>query len=285
MSKKIIITSDSTCDLNPEYIQENDIRILPLGINLGDKSYFDGVDVNSEMVFDYVKETKILPKTAATGIDGYLNFFKEEVDKGNVVIHVNIGSKFSSCNNSARLAAEEIGHDVYVIDSANLSTGQGLVVCEIVDRVKAGLDAETIVAEINEIIPKVDASFILNRLDYMVKGGRCSSVTALGANLLKLKPCIEVKDGAMGVGKKYRGNLLDVLKKYADEKLDMTPDQYCHKRVFVTYTYYEGFELGEQIAEYVKSKGMFDEVIQTRAGCTVSSHCGPDTLGVLFIRK
>ena len=171
------------------------------------------------------------------------------------------------------------------MDSANLSTGHGLVVCEILDRINAGLDAETIVSEIEDIIPKVDASFILNRLDYMVKGGRCSSVAALGANLLKLKPCIEVKDGAMGVGKKYRGNLPEVLKKYVDERLNLNADEYDRKRIFVTYTYYKEFELGNQIAEYVRSKGLFDEVIATCAGSTITAHCGPDTLGVLFIRK
>ncbi len=285
MSKKIILTTDSTCDLNPEYIKENDIRVLPLMINLGDNSYYDGVDINSEMIFNYVKEAKVLPKTSATSIDGYMSFFNEEVEKGNTIIHVNIGHKFSSCNQSARIAAEEIGHDVYVVDSENLSTGHGLVVCEIVDKIKEGKDAETIVAEIAEIIPKVSASFVLNQLDYMAKGGRCSMVTALGANLLKLKPCLEVNDGALGVCKKYRGNLIDVLKKYVDERLDLQPDQYERKRIFVTYTYYEGFEIGDQIAQYVREKNMFDEVIVTNAGGTVSSHCGPDTLGVLFIRK
>lgn len=285
MDKKIVLSSDSTCDLTDEYLKSNGITIMPLSVLLGEEEHHDGIDIDSDMIFEYVKENKILPKTAAVSIDTYEQYFRKQTDMGNVCIHITISSDFSSCYQNARIAAEDIGHDVYVIDSRNLSSGHGHVVCETMDRILEGKDAETIVREVEEVIPKVDASFILDNLQYMAKGGRCSSVTALGANLLKLKPCIEVVDGKMNVGKKYRGNLGDVLKKYVDDRLALQPDEYCHKRVFITYPMFEGFTLCDEIADYVKSKGMFDEVIQTHAGSTISSHCGPNTLGVLFIRK
>ena len=180
------------------------------------------------------------------------------------------------------MAAEEF-ENVYVIDSKNLSTGGGLLVIAAAEMAKSGMAAEQIVKEIDALVPCVDASFVIDSLDYLHKGGRCSALSVLGANLLKLKPCIEVKNGSMGVGKKYRGVYGSVLKQYVDERLQNTED-IDTSRVFVTHAGCDA-QIVDDIVNQVKATGLFDEVFITRAGCTVSSHCGANTLGVLFVRK
>lgn len=285
MIENITITADSTCDLSPDLIARYEIRIIPLHVTMGEDTYTDGVDLSAPQIFDYVSKTGILPKTSAVSISEYAEVFSSLVSAGKQVIHINIGSQFSSTGQNARLAAEEVGAGkVFVIDSENLSTGSGHVVLSVVDFLENGVAPEDIPEKIKEVIPRVDASFILGNLEYMKRGGRCSSVAVLGANLLNLKACIEVKDGAMGVAKKYRGNLEDVLKKYVDDRLSQPAEAYERKRAFITSTCTED-QIPLMIRDYVASKGIFDEILITTAGSTVTSHCGKDTLGVLFIRK
>ena len=278
----IVITSDSTSDLSSELRQRYNINILPLGVTLGGKVYKDGVDITPDDIYAHHDKTGELPKTTAANVDEFYNFFKKFADEGKSVIHFDISSGMSSTFNNARIAAEEF-ENIYVIDSANLSTGIGLLVVAAAEMVNEGLEAEEIVAKINDMVPKVDASFVIDNLEYLYKGGRCSALAAFGANMLKLKPCIEVKNGAMGVGKKYRGRYADVLKTYVSERLGDGSD-IDNSRVFVTHAGCDE-EIVKQVVEQVKESGIFKEVFLTRAGCTVSSHCGANTLGVLFIRK
>ena len=278
----IVITSDSTSDLSSELRQRYNINILPLGVTLGGKVYKDGVDITPDDIYAHHDKTGELPKTTAANVDEFYNFFKKFADEGKTVIHFDISSGMSSTFNNARIAAEEF-ENIYVIDSANLSTGIGLLVVAAAEMVNEGLEAEEIVAKINDMVPKVDASFVIDNLEYLYKGGRCSALAAFGANMLKLKPCIEVKNGAMGVSKKYRGRYADVLKTYVSERLGDGSD-IDNSRVFVTHGGCDE-EVVKQVVEQVKESGIFKEVFLTRAGCTVSSHCGANTLGVLFIRK
>ena len=278
----IVITSDSTSDLSSELRQRYNINILPLGVTLGGKVYKDGVDITPDDIYAHHDKTGELPKTTAANVDEFYNFFKKFADEGKTVIHFDISSGMSSTFNNARIAAEEF-ENIYVIDSANLSTGIGLLVIAAAEMANEGIKAEEIVEKINGMVPKVDASFVIDNLEYLYKGGRCSALAAFGANMLKLKPCIEVKNGAMGVGKKYRGRYADVLKTYVSERLGDGSD-IDNSRVFVTHAGCDE-EIVKQVVEQVKEAGIFKEVFLTRAGCTVSSHCGANTLGVLFIRK
>lgn len=276
----IKITSDSTCDLSPELLERYQVSLLPLCVNLGDQTYYDGESITPSDIFEYVAKTGQLPTTSATNISTYMDFFAPLAEQYDAVIHINIGSGFSSCHQNARLAAEEMDN-VYVIDSCNLSTGQGLVVIEAAIAAQRGEKAEDIVAMLNELTGRIDTSFVVDKLDYLVKGGRCSSAAALGANLLNLKPCILLADGKMGVGKKYRGNWAKVLPGYAQDRLN--GKDVCKDRVFITYTSCPP-EVVEQLRTYLQGLG-FGEVLETVAGSTITSHCGPNTLGVLFVRK
>ena len=282
MAEKIIITSDSTCDLSAELKERYGIKIIPLGITLGTEVFRDGVDITPDDIYAHHDKTGELPKTTAANVGECIDFFKPFVDDGYTVIHFTISSSMSSTYNNTCMAAEEF-ENVYVIDSKNLSTGGGLLVIAAAEMAKSGMAAEQIVKEIDALVPCVDASFVIDSLDYLHKGGRCSALSVLGANLLKLKPCIEVKNGSMGVGKKYRGVYGSVLKQYVDERLQ-NPEDIDTSRVFVTHAGCDA-QIVDDIVNQVKATGLFDEVFITRAGCTVSSHCGANTLGVLFVRK
>ena len=279
---KIIISSDSTCDLSPELIEKYNVSIIPLGITLGDKVYRDGVDITPDDVYAHHDKTDELPKTTAANVGEFIDYFTELTKDGDAVIHFTISSSMSSTYSNACLAADDFDN-VYVVDSQNLSTGGGLQVLAAAEMAQNGMEPADIVAELEKITPCVDASFVIDSLEYLHKGGRCSAVAMLGANLLKLKPCIEVKGGAMGVGKKYRGAYGRVLAEYVDERLQDV-DSLVTTRVFVTHAGCDP-EVVDAVVEQVKSKGIFKEVLVTRAGCTISSHCGANTLGVLFIRK
>ena len=276
----IKITSDSTCDLSAELLERYQVSVLPLCVNLGDQCYYDGENITPSNIFDYVSKTGQLPTTSAINISTYMDFFEPLVKEYEAVIHINIGSGFSSCHQNARLAAEDL-ENVYVVDSDNLSTGQGLLVIEAAIAAQRGDKAEDIVAMLRDLTPRIDTSFVVDKLDYLVKGGRCSSAAALGANLLNLKPCILLADGKMGVGKKYRGNWAKVLPGYAKDRLE--GKDICKDRVFITYTSCPE-EVLVELRIYLKSLG-FGEVLETVAGSTITSHCGPNCLGVLFIRN
>jgi len=281
-SKKVIITSDSTTDLSVELRERYNIITIALSITLGEKTYRDSVDITPDDIYEYQSKTGEFPKTAAINVDEATEFFKPFVDAGNEVIHFSLSSEMSSTYNNCRIAAEEIGN-VYVIDTKNLSTGGGLLVLAAAEMAANGKSAQEIVEAVNQLVPCVDASFVIDDLDYLYKGGRCTALEMFGANLLKLKPCIQVKDGKMGVSKKYRGKYAEVLKQYVSEQLKNT-DDIVPDRVFVTHAGCKP-EIVESIVNQVKESGIFKEVFLTRAGCTISSHCGANTLGVLFIRK
>ena len=282
MAEKILITSDSTCDLSAELKERYNIKTIPLGITLGTEVYRDGIDITPDDIYAHHTKTGELPKTTASNVGECIDFFKPFVDDGYTVIHFTISSSMSSTYNNTCMAASEF-ENVYVIDSKNLSTGGGLLVIAAAEMAKSGMAVADIVSEIEKLTSCVDASFVIDSLDYLYKGGRCSALSVLGANLLKLKPCIEVKNGSMGVGKKYRGVYGAVLKQYAQERLQ-NPDDIDTSRVFVTHAGCDA-QIVEDIVNQVKETGLFKEVFVTRAGCTISSHCGANTLGVLFIRK
>lgn len=282
LSEKIIITSDSTTDLSPELLERYGIKTLPMGITLGDKTYRDGIDIKPDDIYEHQRKYGELPKTAATNVGECADFFKPLVDEGYSVVHFTISSDMSSTYNNACIAADDFDN-VYVVDTRNLSTGGGLLLLAACDMIKEGIGAKEISTRCRDLAKRVDASFVIDSLEYLYKGGRCSALSVLGANLLKLKPCIEVKNGTMGVGKKYRGKFAEVLKLYANDRLE-DKDDLVPTRVFVTHAGCED-SVVESIVDLVKSKGIFNEIFVTRAGCTVSSHCGANTLGVLFIRN
>ena len=282
MASDIIITSDSTTDLSKELCERYKITVMPLCITLGDKLYTDGVDITPDDIYAHHDRTGELPKTTATNVGDCLDFFSQFTSQGKTVIHFTISSEMSSTYNNACMAAEELGN-VYIIDTKNLSTGGGLLVITAAELLNQGLPVEEIVEKTRETVARVDASFVIDNLEYLYKGGRCSAVAMLGANLLKLKPCIQVKNGKMDVAKKYRGRYADVLKQYVVDKIGDYSDIDLD-RVFVTHAGCDP-QLVNDIVELVKKTAPFKEVFLTHAGCTVSSHCGANTLGVLFIRK
>ena len=281
----IHIVADSTCDLTEELIEQYHITILPLYVMLGDKDHRDGKDITAEDIFRFVADGGALPKTAAVTVEDYLTAFRRILERNpaDEIICITISAKFSSCYQNACIAAEETGH-VTVIDSMNLSTGIGHVILTAAELIEENKTVPEI-AEIlrNDIIPNVDASFIIDRLDYLHKGGRCSAVAALGANLLKLKPCIEVRNGEMSVRKKYRGNFVHCVTEYAKDRL-AERDSIDNHRIFITHAA-ASKEAVSAAENAVRESGRFEAIVETQAGSTISSHCGPNTLGVLFVRK
>ncbi len=278
----IKILSDSTCDLSQEILDKYDITVIPLIVMKDDKEYRDGVTISPADIFAHVAAGGSLCSTAALSVGVYQEIFEEYAKKYDGVIHVNIGSGFSSSYQNACLAAEDLDN-VRIIDSQNLSTGQGLVVLKACELAKTCENLDQLHNEIQAFTEKVEASFVLDQLKYMVKGGRCSSAAALGANLLNLKPCIEVKDGKMRVVKKYRGNYTKCLINYVHDRLEGREDLDLG-RIFVTHTPVAEDALAA-VKDAVSACASFAEVLDTEAGCTVSCHCGPGTLGVLFVRK
>ena len=280
---KVIITADSTCDLSQEMIERFGFKIIPLYVNLGDDSFKDGVEIHPDQIYDYVAEKKQLPKTAAASIPDYIEFFSQFTKEGCDVVHFNISSTMSVTHQNAKMAAEEAEGEgkVYVVDSANLSTGTGLLMLDAYDMKEAGKSAADIYEEILKRVPLVRASFVVDQLDYLKMGGRCSSVAALGATMLKLHPRIFVADGKMGAGEKYRGSIEGVMVQYAKAMLNQNADKIVKNRCFLTYTKTDAATV-EKVKAVVKDSGLFEEIFETMAGCVVTSHCGPGTLGVLF---
>ncbi len=282
MTRAIQITADSTADLSPEIAEKYGIKLIPLYVTLGDATYRDGVDIDAEKVFAHYARTGALPKTAAVTEADYYDVFKAADEAGMDVVHINISSEFSACHQNARLAAEEAGN-AWAVDSRNLSTGSGHLALMAAELAAMGKSAPMIAEYLRGVTERVEASFVVDTLEFLHKGGRCSSVTALGANLLRLKPCIEVTDGKMRVGKKYRGAFAKCLAEYVDDKLAGRDDLEL-ARVFVTHAGVDPKTVAD-VVKQVKKLQPFKEVLVTEAGCTVSGHCGPNTLGVLYIRK
>ena len=282
--KKIRIVADSTCDLSPALVQKYDISILPLCIVMDEKSYYDGEEVTPDEIYAWADKNKTTPKTAAVSYEKLSQVLDPMMDAGEDIIFFSISSHMSSSCNSVALYGEQKEYDrLFVIDSLNLSTGIGLQVLRAAELAADGKTAEEIVEAINDARLLVRASFVVDTLTYLARGGRCTAVTALMANTLKLHPMIVVKEGSMGVSKKYRGKLSMALSAYVN---DMVPNlrKADSKRVFITHSGCEE-ELIEQVHAMLTELNYFEEILITRAGGVVSSHCGPGTLGVLYYQK
>ena len=282
--KEVMITADSTCDLPNYLIEKNNITILPLSILLGDKSYSDGVDIFPRDIYAYVNKTGDLPKTAAVTPAQYNTVFKEFTEQGKAVVHLGLSSAISSSYQNACIAAAEF-EDVYCIDSKSLCTAMGLLVLKACDFREKGFDAKKIYNRVNSLVPKVSTTFVLNNLEYLHKGGRCSGVAKFSANVLGIKPSIAVdENGRLDVAKKYRGKIDLVYKQYISDSLKDV-NKFDPARVVIA----NSGDINPEIISFAKGviegKNKFTEVITADAGCTISSHCGPKTLAIFYIKK
>ena len=282
MSDRIIITADSTCDLSQELLERYGIRTIKLMITLGEDTFLDGEGFTPLDMYARFRKDGTLPKTSAPGVQEFLDFFTQFTDQGYSVVHLDISAELSNTYNAACLAAAEL-KGVYVVDTRMLSTGVGLLAIEGAECRDRGMPAKEIAQHLRRLTEKVQTSFVLDTLEFMWKGGRCSGITALGANLLHLKPALEIKNGKLGVYKKYRGNMTSVYKQYIKERLEGRKVRPEH--VFIT----ESGEIDEavvkEIEELVRETIPVKEIHHTIAGCTVSTHCGPKTLGILFMEE
>lgn len=276
----IQITSDSTCDLG-ELAQKHGIRLMPLKVILDTETFKDGVDIAPADIFAFVEKTGMLPKTSAPGIEDFRELFSLLTANGDEVIHFTISSKASASYSCALAASREFDGKVRVVDSLALSSGQGLLVMKAVDLRDAGKSAAEIEETVNALRARVNTSFVPDRLDYLYKGGRCSKMEMYGANILKIHPMIDMKDGQLGVKKKYRGKMAVCIKSYIEELKAAYP-VYDKTRCFITHSSADA-ELVELAREMVQSEFDFREVVETVAGSVITGHCGRNTLGVLFI--
>ncbi|MBO4214307.1 MAG: DegV family protein [Lachnospiraceae bacterium] len=281
----IRIMSDSTADLSPELVERYNITVIPLHICLDDAEYRDGTEITPDEIYKWADEHNTTPKTSAISMEDAEGAFRPVIAAGDEIIVFTISSKMSTTYNVLNIAASNLNAEdkISIIDSENLSTGIGLLVLAAADMASRGEKRDEIVNEINALRSRVRASFVVDTLTYLHRGGRCSSVAAMAGSMLKLHPEIVVRDGAMLADKKYRGKIDTVILDYAHDMelglLDAIPD-----RVFITHSGARE-EVIEKVREYLESLEYFKEILITRAGGVVSSHCGPGTLGVLFISK
>lgn len=275
---KIAITAESTCDLPEELLKKYDIKIIPFTVILGDNEYKDG-EITPPDIFDFVNKTKVLPKTSAVNYEQYKEFFSGLLKDYDAVVHFSLSSGISSACSNAKKVAEEL-KNVYVVDSLSLSTGIALLAINARLLANNGVDAKTIAETMEKRVPHVQASFVIKRLDYLYKGGRCSALALFGANLFKIRPQIILKDGKMGVHKKYRGNMDKVVASYCKDCLNEfnTPDLNV---AFITYTTATP-EMVEAAKIALTERG-FKQIYETHAGATITSHCGENTLGILYL--
>lgn len=277
---KIAITAESTIDLTKELLEKYNIKTIPFSVILGNEEYKDG-EITSADIFKFVEENKILPKTSAINEMQYKEFFEENLKGNDAVVHFCLSSQISSACSNARLAASEL-KNVYVVDSKSLSTGIAVLAINAVDMANSGATAQEIATASEEKTAKVQASFVVKKLDYLHKGGRCSSIALFGANLLSIRPEIVLKDGKMVSAKKYLGKMEKVIEKYCKDVLAeyTNPDK---KYAFVTYT--TATEEMVKIAKTALTQAGFETIYETQAGATITSHCGENTLGILFLNK
>ena len=278
----IKITTDSTCDLPAAVLAQHGIDVFPLGVVKGGALYRDGLDITTADIAAYVDGGGEITTTNAVNIADYEERLRVLAREFEAVIHLNIGPDFSCCHQNAKLAAEELDN-VYAVSSENLSVGHGMMVLAAAEAAEAGKSPEEILALLADMAPRLEMSFVLDRLDYMKKGGRCSAVTALGANLLKLHPCVEVVDGRMGVVKKYRGSIERVVVDYLRDRLGNRTDLDTRRAILVDTC--PDDRLAAVARDFLREDGRFEEILETKAGCTIFSHCGPGTLGIVLVRK
>ena len=283
ITMRIKISADSTCDLPADILDRYNIGLVPLYIIKDEKPYKDRLEISVGEIFKHVESGKGMTRSNAVNISEYQEYFSKWLKEYDAIIHISISNHFSACNLSARIAAEEFDN-VYVVDSLNLSTGSGHIVLDAAIMAESGMEPALIVEELERLVPRVEASFVIGTLKYLHLGGRCSGVQALGANLLKLNPCIEVIDGKMEVGKKYRGVFDKIVIEYIEDRLS-DRDDIDTKRVFVTYPPTIEDNLISRVVEKIKELRCFDEIICSEAGCVISNHCGPMAVGVLFYRN
>ena len=283
MSVKIL--SDSTCDLSKELIEKYNIGILPLHIVLGEAEYKDGEEISPDEIYEWADANKTTPKTSAIGITDVMDAYEKWLKEYDEIVIFSISGKMSTTVNVMRMAADELEVEdrVFVVDSENLSTGNGLLVIEAAIMAQEGMNAKEIEGYMTELKPQVKASFVVDTLTYLHRGGRCSGVAALAGGALKLHPKIVVEEGGMKPDKKYRGKMKKVILDYAKEMEEKLLGA-KKDRVFITHSGCEA-EVLESVEEYLKGLNHFDEILITRAGGVISSHCGPGTLGVLYIEQ
>ena len=280
---RVKISADSTCDLPQGIVDKYNIGIVPLYIIKNDKPYKDRLEITVQEIFDHVNSGAGMTRSGAINVSEYQDYFTEYSKEYDAVIHISISTHFSGCNQSARIAAENFDN-VFIVDSLNLSTGSGHLVLDAALMAKSGMPPDLIIEELERLVPLVNASFVIGTLKFLHLGGRCSSLAALGANLLKLNPCIEVTDGKMDVGKKYRGSFEKIILQYVEDRLANRND-IDTKRLFVTYPPTMSDELIKKVIDKAMSFQKFDEVISCEAGCVISNHCGPVCVGILYYDK
>ncbi|MDR2599030.1 MAG: DegV family protein [Oscillospiraceae bacterium] len=281
---KVKITADSTCDLPQDIVEKYNIGITPLYIIMDEKPYKDRIEISAADLFEYVESGKGITRSNAINISEYQEYFSEWLKECDAIVHISISNHFSACNQSARIAAEDFDN-VYIVDSLSLSSGSGLLVLDAAIMADEGKSPEQIVEKLEQLIPTVEASFVIGTLKYLHLGGRCSGLAALGANILKLNPCIGVIDGKMEVVKKYRGVFRNIILQYVEDRLNESRNDIDTRRIFVTYPPGTPEDIVNSVVEKVKSLRSFDEIICNEAGCVISNHCGPICLGILFYRK
>lgn len=276
---KIAVSIDSACDLPQEIIKENNIFCMPYFVNMGEEEFRDGVNVTSADLFKYVKEKGVLPKTGAPSAEMFKEYFEDILKSYDAVIHIGLSDKMTSAFANAKVGAEGM-QNVYLVDSMSLSSGIALLTLKCVQKVNEGKAPEQIVQELNDLRPYVQASFLVDTLKYLYKGGRCSSLALIGATLLMLKPQISVINSEMKVTKKYMGGINGCLKKYVEDMLKKSnPDLSV---AFVTHS--SPMDISSKICDRLREYG-FKQVYDVIASSTISSHCGPGTLGILFINQ
>ena len=280
---KIKISADSTCDLSQDLIEKYGIGITPLYIVKDGKALRDGVEITPEDIYASAESGAEPCSTAAVSVADYIDYFTEMLKEYDAVVHFHISSDMSACYQNAVIASREVG-SVYPVDSRNLSTGIGQLVLDAAIMARSGAGPQEISDAMTAKREKLDVSFVVDTLAYLRRGGRCSALAAIGANLLSLKPCIEVRGGVMGVGKKYRGSLEKCILQYVRERLEGR-DDIDTRRIFITDSGHLSDELRERVKAEILKYQPFEEIYMTRAGCTVSSHCGPGTLGILYFHK
>lgn len=280
---KIKLFTDSTCDLSPELIKDNNISIIPLNVTFGDDTYKDGIDITTSKLYEKVKELNQLPKTSAPPPGFIKEAFDPYIEEGYDIIYISLSSQISATYQNALLAAGMFPENrVFVIDSKNLCTGIGILVMKAVDFINEGLAAKEIARKINELTPYVEIEFVVDTLEYLHKGGRCSTVQKFAGGLLKIRPSIKVVDGKVIPAKKFRGKREKMLKGFLENTLKAKGNM-DERRIFVSHS--QGEESAKFLKERLEQELEVEEILLTEAGCVISSHCGPNTVAIVYIRK